>query len=185
MAPDYTGREVSVHEKDSVDRRPLWPGEVVEVKSPGEILATLDDGDALGDMPLDAGDASPRGPALHGVAAGRQDLRHGRFETEAAACTRPSSSTICAATGRLTAAARRDAGSTGTKPGFAAWDTDVGVDRSRPRSRPLSSKRVSAGREREPYGYGATDEVWLRHATEAMKASDPFADIQEPAAVLA
>jgi hypothetical protein len=37
--------------KNPADQRPLRPGDVVEVKSPAEILATLD-GDALGHMPF-------------------------------------------------------------------------------------------------------------------------------------
>jgi hypothetical protein len=36
----------------SISERPLRPGDVVEVKSPGEILATLEQGDALESMPF-------------------------------------------------------------------------------------------------------------------------------------
>jgi hypothetical protein len=37
---------------DSAGERPLRPGDVVEVKSPAEILSTLDGSDALGNMPF-------------------------------------------------------------------------------------------------------------------------------------
>ena len=38
--------------ENSAGERPLRPGDVVEVKSPAEILSTLDDSGALGSMPF-------------------------------------------------------------------------------------------------------------------------------------
>jgi hypothetical protein len=48
---DCFEQETSVGSPKSARRRPLRPGEVVEVKSPAEILATLD-GDAINNMPF-------------------------------------------------------------------------------------------------------------------------------------
>ena len=45
-------QEISVAIANSEGERPLRPGDVVEVRSPAEILATLDDGDALRRMPF-------------------------------------------------------------------------------------------------------------------------------------
>jgi hypothetical protein len=45
-------QEISVAIANSEGERPLRPGDVVEVRSPADILATLDDGDALRSMPF-------------------------------------------------------------------------------------------------------------------------------------
>ena len=62
----------------SADERPLRPGDVVEVRSAAEILATLDGDGALDKMPFMPEMVPSRGSALHGNAPCRQDLRHDR-----------------------------------------------------------------------------------------------------------
>ena len=75
--------------------------------------------------PVHAGDDPSRRQALPRVEADREDLLvHGRELVAAAARTRSSSRT-CAATVRPTAAARRNAGSTGRRPGSSGSRRDA------------------------------------------------------------
>ena len=95
----------------------LCIGEVVEVRSPEEILATLDENGELDGLPFMPEMLRLVRPATPGRQARPQALRHHRLDRHV-----PHARTRCtwkgrAATGRRTAAARRAATSTGRRPG--------------------------------------------------------------------
>jgi hypothetical protein len=156
---------------------PLRPGDVVEVKSPGEILATLDSGDALGDMPF-----MPEMLAH----AGRRYMVSRRVDkicdTVATTGSRRLHSTVylddlrcdgsahggCQAGCRLywnEAWLRR----VDTGAGSADLDHDAGPELER-----VAQAGTRTVRQ------GETEEVWRCQATEALSASDHLRTFKDP-----
>ena len=122
--------------------RALRPGDVVEVRSPDEILAHARRARVPRRHAVHAGDAPPRGPALHRLAAGRQDLRHDRGDRKPADAATRSTSRTCAATAPATAAARRAAGIYWKEAWLRASTVHAGAARRGPTRR----RRARGGR---------------------------------------
>ena len=155
--------------------RPLRPGDVVEVRSATEILATLDEDGSLDAVPFMPEMLPARREAVHGVSTGREDLRHDRCHRQPAndrhrlpggpALRRLGPRRV---SGRLpdllegsVAAARR------RRRRDEAPPTDDGRARG---ARAARRGRHEDHRELD----GETTEVWRCQATEAFKATTPL-----------
>ena len=155
------------------DRR-LKPGDVVEVRAPAEILATLDSEASIESMPFM--------PEMLQYAGKRFTVTR-RVEK---ICDTVSGgparslrmrdtvcSMICAATARLTEAARPGAGSTGRKSGFVP---SISATSARLATEMLSpnSNSSCATRRLQCLATSAPVESYRCQATEAMRATEPL-----------
>ena len=106
----------------SADNRPLRPGDIVEVRSAAEILATLDGSAALDKMPF-MPEIIPHTRRRYRISRRVDKICDTIARTGSRRMYERSTSRISAVTDRATAAARRAASSTGRKRGFAVWIT--------------------------------------------------------------
>ena len=156
----------------SVNERPLRPGDVVEVRSAAEILATLDGDAALDRMPF-MPEMAPHTGRRYRVTRRVDKI----CDTIAATGSRRMHATVylevSAAMGRATAVARRAASSTGRKRGFAVSTTRRRGRCERRDAANLEHLAEAGTRTVREIG-GERSEVWRCQATEAFNASEPL-----------
>ena len=158
----------------SADQRPLRAGDVVEVRSAAEILATLDRWRRCREDAVHAGDGSvTRAGATRYRAVWKRSATRSRA-LEAAACRILFFLRISAAMGQATAAASKAAGSTGSE----AWLRRVdGQSVARDASTEAAAKLehlAQAGTHTMREIKGKTTEVWRCQVTESFVASSPL-----------
>lgn len=161
----------------SAGERPLRPGDVVEVKSPGEILMTLDGGDALESMPFM--------PELL-AHAGRRYTVSRRVDkicdTVTATGSRRLNATVYLDDLRCDGSAHGGCQAACRLYWKEAWlrrvDTDAEAAELNDDAVPELEAVAQAGTRtvRE----GATEEVWRCQATEALKGSDHLRTFKDP-----
>jgi hypothetical protein len=157
--------------------RPLRPGDVVEVKSPAEILATLDDGDALGNVPF-----MPE-MLRH---AGRRYTVSRRVDkicdTVTATGSRRMYSTVYLEDLRCDGSAHGGC-QAGCKLYFKEdWlrRVDVGAGAADRAPEPSPALEAAAEAGTRTTREGETEEVWRCQATEALEASDQVRVFKDP-----
>jgi hypothetical protein len=161
----------------SAGERPLRPGDVVEVKSPDEILATLDGDAALGSMPF-----MPE-MLRH---AGRRYTVSRRVDkicdTVTATGSRRMYSTVYLNDLRCDGSAHG-----GCQAGCKLYwkedwlrRVDDDADRAEPTNEPSPALEALAEAGTRTTREGETEEVWRCQATEALKASDQVKVFKDP-----
>src|SRR5262249_41245913 len=170
-------QELSVGAANSAGDRPLRPGDVVEVKSPAEILATLDGGDARDQMPFM--------PEMLRHAGRRYTVSRRAdkiCDTVAATGSRRLRSTVYLEDLRCDGSAHGGCQAGCKLYWKEEWLRRVETDSKPPHPRDAASPSLEALAEAgtRTVREGETEEVWRCQATEALKASEHLKVFKNP-----